>query len=255
MNKAELFEFDLNGFIIIKNALSKAEIRLIKSILCDITGAEGTGKFSFFELHPIFTDVMSRNKTLNKLKSLCGNWLRFDHALGLKMTNGAKQQQGLHGGNRTNHGAFAYQFLNGKLHNGLVKVLYSLCDVESGDGGFVCIPGSHKANIDYCPPSLDSKLVINPKMKAGDLLIFTEALIHGSKPWKGEHERIALIYSYSPGCLAWKNPETLKGYMAFIETDIQYKLMQPPYVGDYDEKIMLKDGRWPNGRRETTDAI
>ncbi len=34
--------------------------------------------------------------------------------------------------------------------------------------------------------------------QAGDALIFTEALTHGTLVWQGEHQRRSLIYKYSP---------------------------------------------------------
>jgi hypothetical protein len=47
------------------------------------------------------------------------------------------------------------------MYNGLTAVAYNLTDVNPGEGGFGCIPGSHKS-------------------KAGTAIIFTEALTHGT---------------------------------------------------------------------------
>jgi ectoine hydroxylase-related dioxygenase (phytanoyl-CoA dioxygenase family) len=45
--------------------------------------------------------------------------------------------------------------------------------------------------------------VIQPAVEAGDALFFTEALIHGTLPWRGTQERRALLYKFSPGYSAW----------------------------------------------------
>ncbi len=35
------------------------------------------------------------------------------------------------------------------------------------------------------------------------MLIFTEALIHGTREWTAGHERRTLLYKYSPGYQSW----------------------------------------------------
>ena len=60
-----------------------------------------------------------------------------------------------------------------------------------GAGGFVCVPGSHKSNfLQHMPRDVarferDVDWVVQPSMAAGDVLIFTEALIHGTATWDG----------------------------------------------------------------------
>ena len=39
--------------------------------------------------------------------------------------------------------------------------------------------------------------------EAGDLIIFTEALVHGTMEWTAEHERRSLLYKFSPGHSSW----------------------------------------------------
>jgi hypothetical protein len=77
------------------------------------------------------------------------------------------------------------------------------------------------------------------------MLIFTEALIHGSRPWRAENRRRALIYSYAPGCLAWMNYDWCKPYEMLVTNDIQRTLLRPPNVGQYSEPFDLSEGRFP----------
>jgi ectoine hydroxylase-related dioxygenase (phytanoyl-CoA dioxygenase family) len=41
--------------------------------------------------------------------------------------------------------------------------------------------------------------------QAGDCILFTEALTHGTMPWKNPYPRRALFYKYSPNHLSWSN--------------------------------------------------
>ena len=88
----------------------------------------------------------------------------------------------------------------------------ALTDVGPGDGGFVCVPGSHKSNfLQHMPRDVarferDVAWVVQPTLAAGgdgDVLIFTEALIHGTAIWNADHERRTLLYKYSPPHSSW----------------------------------------------------
>jgi hypothetical protein len=76
-----------------------------------------------------------------------------------------------------------YRFEGGRFHNGLMALNIALTDVNSGDGGFCCIPGSHKGEL--LPPlevrrlDVDLGVVQQVSMKAGSVCVFTEALCHG----------------------------------------------------------------------------
>ena len=78
---------------------------------------------------------------------------------------------------------------------------------------------------------MDSHLVVNPSLKAGDMLIFTEALVHGTVSWKSNRRRRSILYKYSPGYSSWAQPDSLKKYEALATSDVQRDLLRPPYVG------------------------
>ena len=72
--------------------------------------------------------------------------------------------------------------------------------------------------------------VVQPAVEAGDALIFTEALVHGTHPWRAQHERRALLYKFSPGYSAWSQ----KYYSPDDYTDLtdqQRRILAPPSVG------------------------
>ncbi|MEC7227866.1 MAG: hypothetical protein VXW00_13420, partial [Candidatus Latescibacterota bacterium] len=58
--------------------------------------------------------------------------------------------------------------------------------------------------------------------QAGDVVIFTETLTHGTLPWNGAHERRALLYKFSPGSLAYGSGAHAVDY--------------PDYIGDMSEE-------------------
>ena len=119
-------------------------------------------------------------------------------------------------------------------------------DVNEGDGGFCCIPGSHKANYNYFdhfdateyrPP------VTHIPIKAGSVLIFTEALTHGTMPWRSETERRTLFYKYCPAAGSWArwDPEFFNRIRASLPQDwpphkraVANHLFSPPHIGEAD---------------------
>ena len=45
--------------------------------------------------------------------------------------------------------------------------------------------------------------MVVPEARAGSLVIFTEALTHGTAPWTANYERRSLLYKYSPAQQSW----------------------------------------------------
>ena len=84
----------------------------------------------------------------------------------------------------------------------LVAVQWALADQGPDDGGFVCVPGSHRANFPV-PADANPGLVVRVPMRAGDVVFFTEGLTHGTAPWQAAHDRRALLYKYAPGHSCW----------------------------------------------------
>ena len=95
------------------------------------------------------------------------------------------------------------------LHHGRhlceqVNVAWALHDEAPGfgevSGGFICVPGSHKAH--YPIPgglttSIDLPQVHKPAMKAGDVLFFG-TVAHGTTAWRSEWPRRTVIQFMSP---------------------------------------------------------
>ena len=233
MTDAEIYEFDLNGYIIYRDLLTPEQVRSMNRILDDAMAGEFPWHFSFIDRDPCFMELMAHPRTLAIMRTMIGDWLRLDHAYGLQMTRDTEVHENLHGGPRQDQGEHQYQWVRGRMYNGLIVVMYALEDVHPGDGGFVCVPGSHKANVRH-HPDVHSHLVVNPAPRAGDMLIFTEALVHGTRCWQSESRRRSLLYKYSPGYSAWGNADRMKALEPLAMNDLQRALLRPPYVGRRD---------------------
>jgi ectoine hydroxylase-related dioxygenase (phytanoyl-CoA dioxygenase family) len=122
------------------------------------------------------------------------------------------------------------------MYNGLVGVQWALVDHPPGEGGFCCIPGSHRANF-ALPAAANPGLVVTVPLDAGDVLFFTEGLTHGTSAWTAPHDRLAMFYKYAPGHSCWgvQYTSTLKDLLASgLLTERQAKLMQIPAVHPHE---------------------
>ena len=141
-----------------------------------------------------FKRLIDHPKILPYLLDLLGPHVRLDHDYAIFMEEGP-QINGLHGGEdgggpggpEADHW---YKYRDGIMRNGLSVMTYNLADAPEGAGGFSCIPGSHKSNfLREIPTEVrrferPAHYVAQPSIKAGDVVFFTEALVHGTMPWK-----------------------------------------------------------------------
>jgi hypothetical protein len=227
VTKDELFEFDIRGYLVCRQALSLDEVEDLNRTVDDRLGAHTPMVFSLLDMGSTFVELMARLHTLEIIRTMVGDGLRFDHGFGLHMTSDMKINENLHGGPRRHQGSFHYTWEQGHMYNGLIVVMYALTHVHERDGGLILVPGSHRANVNH-QPSLDSHLVVNPALGSGDAIIFTEALIHGSRQWRSKHRRRAVVYKYAPGHLAATPYEDVLPYQELATTNLQRELLRPP---------------------------
>lgn len=242
----ERFLFDLQGFLIVKGVLSDAELRVLNAAV-DEKFDEYAKPSEHWRPHRCshwgqpFVDLIDHDGLMPYLPELLGPWFRIDHDYCIFMRSG-DALGGLHGGSHLRHswGDHWYRYQDGLMRNGLTVFSFLLTDAAEGDGGFACVPGSHKSNfLDLLPPDVrnyerPASYVLQPAVAAGDVLIFTEALVHGTMPWTADHERRALLYKYSPGHSAWdRDGYDLADYRSFHLTRRRRRIMQPPHVGGH----------------------
>jgi hypothetical protein len=254
MTDRELYLFDLMGFIVVDDVLSTAELGELNAHLdeYDLWRTKGTGRFTevwnygddFFIVGPVhawdepFRRLVDHRRVLPYVLELVGPKPRLDIAQAVIMRRG-QQPLPLHGGATPFRGAQSYHFKSGMPYNSLLGVSFALTDAAIGDGGFAAVPGSHKSNV-ACPNEFKTfakvgRWVKQIPVRAGSIIIFSEALTHGTWPWQADRERRQLIYKYAPGAVAWNRdyPTTDDAPVTWSETAEQ--LLQPPWIGHASE--------------------
>lgn len=269
MDAYEKYFFDINGYVVVEDMLTAAEVAALNEAIDhnpdqiqlregeqllsgaakqhggraapNLKGTHGRGDIMNILNWPKpwcqpFRDLLSHPRALRYMLELIGDGFRYGNANGISMTAGAEGFL-FHGGGSPRSSYF-YNFQDGRMWNGLMAVCYQLSDVNPGDGGYACIPGSHRANYP-CPEDV-RRLEAHPEwfkhlpLKAGSALVFTEALTHGTLPWKGSHERRTLLYRYGTGHMVYGSGPGVHpgGYESFKDelTPLQRALMEPPYA-------------------------
>ena len=97
---------------------------------------------------------------------------------------------------------------------------------------FAAFRASHKVNYP-CPQEIreahvEAGCVVVPEAKAGSVVIFTEALTHGTAPWRAAHQRRSLLFKYSPGQQSWSKSH-IEPPDGVALTERQALLFEPPY--------------------------
>lgn len=132
------------------------------------------------------------------LDSLLGPFREIDHfVLHSQPSTQAAGPTGLHGPARPYDRRQHHAVKDGRIYETMVVVSLSLVDVNPGDGGLAVIPGSHMNPM--APPDEIKDLSGWPEkaypdihqvpVRAGGVVLFTEALQHGTLPWRGEGTR------------------------------------------------------------------
>lgn len=204
----ERFLFDNQGYLHLRGALSPAEVSELLRLV-----EENKGK----DIAAINEDASYAAKQLNRpLSRMVDADVRFarllDHPAAAPYLREFAGEDYRHIDNDL---YFTYPgFAGGGWHRGvaahptghvvdgqficpMVKVFYCLTDVGPGQGEFTVIPGSHKSQF-----AVDTKRLDLPgqhifsDVRAGDVIIFNEALLHNGRPNPSEKTRITLIVNF-----------------------------------------------------------
>ncbi len=234
MTDEEKFLFDLRGYLVLEDVLMPDEVEAANQAVdhpahliaprpsglsrgsAALEGRSGRGEF---QQNPLtferpwcepFRRMLAHPRTIDIFNEILGPGYRLDHGPGLiQMARGTEGHR-LHGGMTFDPSQY-HRFEHGHMECGLCVAAWQLTEVRPGDGGFACVPGSHKSN--YRPPagvlstedSLDC--VHQVVAGAGSVVFFNEALVHGTLPWQPtERERRSILFKFSPGFLSWGSP-------------------------------------------------
>ena len=234
----ERYLFDLQGFLVRRGALSPAEVdaanAAIDAMHLPRPGQEiMSQRFTGHCIHEPLRALIDHPAVLQIAAELCGGSVRLDHTYGIVMAPGTSGL-GLHGGGVPWDPAQYYVVDAEGIHCGLIAVQWALGDAWPGHGGFCCIPGSHRGAFPM-PDGIDMQhpAVREIPLQAGDMVVFTEALTHGTLPWQGPEDRRTVLYKYSPGSSAWGRDLPLSPEVMEVLTPRQRLLCQPPSVSHH----------------------
>ena len=237
----ERYFFDVNGYLVLDGVLDPAQARRLNDVVTarGLAPAESVASqrfgADFLLWDQGFRDLLDHPAVLGRMRDLLGEHLRLDHAYGIVMAP-ATSGLGLHGGGTPWDPTQYYVHRDGRMHNGLTSVIWSLVDADPGHGGFGCIPGSHKA-AEPLPAGVPGGWVKEIPLRAGSVLLFTEALTHCTLPWTAPFERRAVLYKYSPGHVAWGAHADPPPALWRSLTGTQRRLFQPPAVAPHNPVV------------------
>ena len=232
-DSAERWAFDTNGYLLVEDvmddewidaAVAGIDVNLDRMIyrgagdqldgdvtLAEIPGAptiSGTGRPDLKDLFQLpaphnepFLKMLAHPAVIQRLNWMIGPGYKVTQNTALCHVKGSSGQM-LHSGNAnpTSIGKH-YEFVSGRVHTKSgMNVAWQLNDVESGDGGFVVIPGSHKS----CYPMPHSVRTCNERapirhipMRAGSVLFFLGGTVgHGAYRWEAESPRRTALFTY-----------------------------------------------------------
>ena len=227
LTPAQRFHFEVNGYVIIENTLSAAEVAALKSpIYClrdeltalDDPGADGPrvrGAYllttlphhhfigHILEAAPALTAYGTHPRMVAMAEEIIGGEGRIveinAHINSFDKTadSDSEDRYDFHRGIDIPYGCHEK---NGLFHCSFVKTLTNLTDLGPDDGGTVVIAGSHKVDVPehdlleaaYADPSLIHQ-VIAP---AGSTLLFAESLIHATGRVRSDRERVIVVCGY-----------------------------------------------------------
>ncbi len=247
MTEKEKYLFDLRGYLVVEDVLSQDALNILNGLIDknhpgvnEETNKRHAG--GFLSWGQAFVDLIDHERIMPLLKFILGDGFRMDHYYAIYMEKGGTVN-GLHGSNTPYDPPEYYHYREGRMYNGLTVVAWNLTDAGPEHGGFCCVPGSHKANYrlpkEFREAHTDAECVVVPKAKAGSLVIFTEALTHGTAAWTADHERRSLLFKYSPAQQSW-SPKHIQPPEGVTLTPRQELLFEPPYFSS--RKSLFFDG-------------
>ena len=269
----ERYLFDLNGYIVVKNALKKFEVNTCNKIIDKLKnlkngewqgyihghnygGKEGLNLQQIYEAGKPFEKLIDHPSWIHHMLEFVGGKGTFDHNHGplfidenFANVRGPGEAIGIHSGNPEGIQRNHYRYQDGKFHSSQVNILLALTDIGEGDGGTVVIPSSHKSNIQH--PEYKTNVMKKNKitsaetmtaskeiyLNAGDGLIFVDSLCHGSAKRINKGERRIVVYRYGPSWGFFRHPYRPSKKLLKNLNTFQRQIVMP------HEKILKPEGK------------
>jgi len=225
----EDYLFDIRGYRILKGVLSPEQLAAINAWVDarDVDalrpgdgvgdaevhtygGGDGVNFQNVIEAGDAFEQLIDHPGWIEQVKryiAVGAHRLRIDECfLNVRRSGGYIP---IHSGGHGVRFTGLFRWHNGRWAVGQINILMALTDIGPGDGATTIVPGSHKAAAAH--PQMnwgkgvgghDAVGMQEVHLEAGDALMFTDALCHGSTARINPGERRVMIYRYAPHLLA-----------------------------------------------------
>ena len=127
-----------------------------------------------------------------------------------------------HGGRRPETQKYRYSFTDGRIDCMMVHMVYFVHDVATDQGAFTVVPGTHKSQLP-CPYGTDpdtEPCTVSLEVKAGDAILFTEALRHGGRTNRSDQVRKTVHVGYGPYWMMSQNVATMDETQHILESTL-----------------------------------
>ena len=220
------FLFDLNGYVIVKNAVEPEVLDALNQAFDafpllghgewwgnaqrrDYNGATGFELHNCLEAGPAFEALIDHPGWINYVRHYCGEEKSYVEGLFIDECIASIRRSGGH--HPVHSGGFqgalrgSYNYNNNLFRCGQCNVILAISEVGPGDGPTMVIPGSHKSNFPHPNAGNYAQLdrmdhlegAIPVHLNKGDAVIFVDGIMHGgSSRTTAEGERRVTIFRY-----------------------------------------------------------
>ncbi len=200
MSNEENYHFDVTGFLHVPGVLNAGEVARLNDVIDESGATEGFLGLPEGQREP-FRDLLIHPQLVWYLNQITSQGFKLDRLPELLGRDPDAVDRPLVGGNEPREPGTTYYYKNGRRLCEGVRVIWALSDVGDGDGGFVLIPHTHKANVEIPKDVLtgndDIGLTRQPVVKAGDLLIVGLSVVQGMRAWTKNSVPRLLSFEYT----------------------------------------------------------
>ena len=271
MNESELYEFDRNGYVVIDNMLSAAQVDSLRAAIdalevhalprvkepprkkspwgaeyhanqelgYHVNGANEEGQTLIIEDvwngDAAFDLLVDHPRTMEYVKAVIKERPTINNSeIRIRYKGNAT---GSHGGGPV-AGKYQYQFTAKGIDCKMVRMVYFVQDVNDEQGAFSVVPGTHKGNLPspYGNNPDEEPGMIGLQVKAGDAIFFTEHLRHGGLTNRSDQVRKTIHVGYGPHWMLSQNISTMDGPQHITESTLaRYSEAQRDYFRTWPE--------------------
>ena len=257
--------FDLRGYLTLERALSQEEVAQCNDVLDGLQDTkqgqwrghvhghafkgshEGLNLQQIYEAGPAFERLIDHSSWYELITHFVGtDEPNFDAAHGPVFIDenfvnirGPGEAIGLHSGATEGLIRNHFSYVNNSFHCAQVNILLALNDIGEGDGATMVIPGSHKSCVEHpqfhvhsmkddVVTSVDDvEGAIEVYLRAGDALLFVDAIMHGSAKRVNEGQRRMAVYRYGPSWGFFRHPYRPSTSLLERLTPLQRQIVMP----------------------------